>query len=48
MIREKKTYDKEEKVQKNPSIKNQEFKNKSVKLTATFASKLEQIDQYRR
>ena len=30
---------KEEKVQENPSVKKQEFKNKSVKLTATFAPK---------
>ena len=36
---------KEEKVQKNPSVKKQKFKNKSVKLTATFAPKLKQKDE---
>ena len=36
---------KEEKVQENPSVKKQEFKNKSVELAATFALRSEQIDQ---
>ena len=36
---------KEEKVQKNLSVKKQEFKNKSVELTATFAPKLRQKNE---
>ena len=36
---------KEEKVQKNPSVKKQEFKDKSVELAVTFAPKLRQKDQ---
>ena len=35
----------EEKVQKNPSVKKPEFKNKSAELTATFAPKSEQKDE---
>ena len=40
MIREKKTHDKEEKVQENTSVKKPEFKDKSAELAATFAPKL--------
>ena len=36
---------KEEKVQKNPSVKKPEFKSKSVELAATSASKLRQKDE---
>ena len=36
---------KEEKVQEKPSIKKQEFKNKSVELAVTFAPKLRQKDE---
>ena len=36
---------KEEKVQETPSVKKQEFKDKSAELTATFAPKLRQKDE---
>ena len=36
---------KEEKIQKNPSVKKPEFKSKSVELAVTSAPKSEQIDQ---
>ena len=36
---------KEEKVQENPSVKRQEFKNKLVELAATSAPKLRQKDE---
>ena len=36
---------KEEKVQENPSVKKQEFKDKSAELTATFAPKFRQNDE---
>ena len=44
-IRERKTRDKEKKVQKNPSIKKQEFKVKSIELAAASALRSEQINQ---
>ena len=51
MIRERKTHDKEEKrreekIKKNPSIKKQEFKGKSIELAVTSAPKSGQINQY--
>ena len=44
--REKNTRQRKEKIQENPSVKKQEFKNKSGELTATFAPKSGQINQY--